>query len=231
VPTSSNDIKKIERKSGFTIPKKIKKTSDLNPNDTAIISSNKTSKITDKRNESQNPLLPPPTPSSSTVAASINNLLSTKQLEPVQVHSVGQQSKQQQSVIQSVSVRTLLNNSSSSSSNTKISQLSDEIRLVLQFYRVFSTIFIFYLSRTMMMQSPRKKRDFYGKSSGPSTTPSSSRSSTSSPNTKSHRHMNTTDSSSTNNNRPSSTPACTATISAPTLPDRPVSIPPLKSSS
>jgi hypothetical protein len=136
VPTSSNDIKKIERKSGFTIPKKIKKTSDLNPNDNAIISSNKTSKITDKRHESQNPLLPPPTSSSSTVAASINNLLSTKQLEPVQVHSVGQQSKQQQSVIQSVSVRTLLNNSSSSS-NTKISQLSDEIRLVLQFYRVF----------------------------------------------------------------------------------------------
>jgi len=150
--------------------------------------------------------LPPPLPSS--IATSINNILSTKQLEPVQVHSVGQQ----QAVIQSVSVKTLLNNSPSS--NTKTSQLSDEI------------------SRTIIMQSPRKKRDFYGKSSGgPSTTPTSSSSSTSSPTNKSHRHANTTDSSSTTNNRPSSTPACTAPNPVPNLPDRPVSIPPLKTSS
>jgi len=177
-----------ERKSSFIIPKKIKKNSDGNV------------RLHDS--------LPPPP--SSTVATSINNLLSTKQLEPVQVHSVGQQ----QAVIQSVSVKTLLNNSPSS--NTKTSQLSDEI------------------SRTIIMQSPRKKRDFYGKSSGgPSTTPtpSSSSSSTSSPNNKSHRHANTTDSSSTTNNRPSSTPACTATNPVPNLPDRPVSIPPLKTSS
>ncbi|CAF1011870.1 unnamed protein product [Adineta steineri] len=209
IPIPSYDIKKTERKSGFTIPKKVKKTSD----DHTHISSTKT---TDKRSGLQNSLLPS---QSSTISPSINNILSTKQLEPVQVHSVGHQSKPQQplpsSVIRTVSVKTLLNSpSSSSSSSGKISHLSQEI------------------SRSMIMQSPRKKRDFYGKSSGPpNASPSSSRSSTSSPNTKSHRHTNTTDSSSTNNNRPSSTPACTATISAPTLPNRPVSIPPLETSS
>ena len=83
-----------ERKSSFVIPKKIKK------------------------NSSGNSALSMP---SSTVAASINNLLSTKQLEPMQVHSVGQQA-----VIQSVSVKTLLHHSPSSS--TKSSQLSEEIR-------------------------------------------------------------------------------------------------------
>jgi len=82
------------------------------------------------------------------------------------------------------------------------------------------------------MQSPRKKRDFYGKSSGgPSTTPTPSSSSISSPHNKSHRHIHTTDSSSSSNHRPSSTPACTATNPVPNLPDRPVSIPPLKTSS
>lgn len=84
-----------ERKSGFTIPKKAKK------------------------NSSGNTSLPPPP---STVAIGINNLLSTKQLEPVQVHSVGHQ----QAVIQCVSVKTLLNHSPTS--NAKSSQLSEEIR-------------------------------------------------------------------------------------------------------
>ena len=84
-----------ERKSSFTIPKKVKKSSS---GSTSVV-------------------LP-----SSIVTASINNLLSTKQLEPLQVHSVGQQ----QAVIQSVSVKTLLNHSPSSS--LKSSQLSEEIR-------------------------------------------------------------------------------------------------------
>ncbi|CAF4967009.1 unnamed protein product, partial [Rotaria sp. Silwood1] len=222
-PTSSYDIVKTERKSGFTIPKKMKKTSNLNSDSTAVVSSIKTVKTTDKHARLQDSLPqlpPPPLPLSSTVSTSISNVLSSKQLEPVQVHSVvssvGQQAKQQQSVIQSVSVKPLLNNSpssSSSSSNTKPSQLSNEI------------------NRTMIIQSPRKKRDFYGKSSGPSTTSTSPSSSTSSPNNKSHRHMNTIDSSSSNKNRPSSTPACTTTIRTPNLPDRPVSIPPLKTSS
>jgi hypothetical protein len=93
-------------------------------------------------------------------------------------------------------------------------------------------LFLFlFPSRAMIMQSPRKKRDFYGKSSGPSTTPTSSSSSTSLSSNKSHRHITTTDSSFTNKNRPSSTPACPTTIPTPTLPDRPVSIPPLKTSS
>ncbi len=97
----SNRIKDIstERKSSFIIPKKVKKNPDGNV------------RLQDS--------LPPPT---STIATSINNLLSTKQLEPLQVHSVGHQ----QAVIQSVSVKTLLNNSPSSS--TKSSQLSEEIR-------------------------------------------------------------------------------------------------------
>jgi hypothetical protein len=97
----------VSRKPAFVIPKKIKKTSNLNSN-----SPIKTS------------------PSSSIISTSINNLLSTKKLEPVQVHSVistvSQPSKQQQpTLIQSVTVKTLLNNSPS---NTKTSQLSDEIR-------------------------------------------------------------------------------------------------------
>ncbi|CAF2372692.1 unnamed protein product [Rotaria sp. Silwood2] len=219
IPVSSYDIVKTERKSSFTIPKKTKKTSDLNTNSNAVVSSTKTVKTTDKHNRLRDSLpQPPPSPSSSTISASINNLLSSKQLEPVQVHSVvssvGQQTKQQQSVIQSVSVKPLLTNSpSSSSSNTKSSHLSNEI------------------NREMIGQSPRKKRDFYGKSSGSSNTPTPPSSSTSSPNNKSHRHMNTTDSSSPNKNRPSSTPAYTTTLRTPNLPDRPVSIPPLKTSS
>jgi hypothetical protein len=203
---SNKEITSTERKSSFIIPKKVKKNSDGNV-------------------RLQNSLPPP----SSMVATSINNLLSTKQLEPVQVHSVGQQ----QAVIQSVSVKTLLN--SSPSSSTKTSQLSNEIRLIfyLILFEFFIYIFCLFFSRTIIIQSPRKKRDFYGKSSGgPSTTPTPPSSSTSSPsNNKSHRHTNTTDSSSTNNNRPSSTPACTATNPVPNLPNRPVSIPPLKTSS
>jgi hypothetical protein len=59
------------------------------------------------------------------------------------------------------------------------------------------------------MQSPRKKRDFYGKSS------------------RSSRHINKIDVSLSNKTRPSSTPAvCTEVLSTTTLPDRPVSIPP-----
>jgi hypothetical protein len=73
------------------------------------------------------------------------------------------------------------------------------------------------------MQSPRKKRDFYGKSSG-TPTPSSS-------GNRSSRYMNKTDSSSLDKNRPSSTPACSGILPITTFPDRPISIPPLKTSS
>ena len=79
-------------------------------------------------------------------------------------------------------------------------------------------------SRAMLMQSPRKKRDFYGKSSGAATPPSPSTH-------RSHRHSLTADTSTLNNNRPSSTPACPTATPATTLPDRPVSIPPLMASS
>ncbi|CAF4226113.1 unnamed protein product [Rotaria socialis] len=212
IPTSSFDVVKTERKSGFTIPKKVRKTSNLNSDGSSIISPMKTIKTSDKHNVLQDVSRRTLPSLSLNVSASINNLLSSKQLEPVQVHSVvssgGQQAKQQQpSVIQSVSVKPLLN-SSPSSSNTKSSN---------------------EMNRTMAIQSPRKKRDFYGKSSGPSTTPPSS--SNSSPTNKSHRHSSTTESSSPSKNRPSSTPACTATVRASTIPDRPVSNPPLKTSS
>lgn len=95
----------------------------------------------------------------------------------------------------------------------------------------FHDHFFKFFSRTVIMQSPRKKRDFYGKSSGPSTTPTPPSSLSSSPTNKSHRHMNINESSSANKNRPSSTPACTTILRPPTLPDRPVSNPPLKTSS
>lgn len=123
--TYSIESSSTEKKTGFVIPKKMKK-------------------ISDKSNGLQDSL-------SSNVGTSINNLLSTKQLEPLQVHSVvstvGQQSKQQSSIIQSVTVKTLLNNSpsSSSSSNTKSSQLSDEIRfIVFYFYQNFIYLFILF---------------------------------------------------------------------------------------
>ncbi|CAF5137134.1 unnamed protein product, partial [Rotaria sp. Silwood1] len=116
----------------------------------------------------------------------------------------------QQSIIQSTNVETVIN-TSVSSSNTKISSSNkaDDI------------------SQEMIIQSPRKKRDFYGKSSG---TPTSSSSSSSSSN-KSYRHMNKIDSFSSNKNRPSSTPACTEVLPTTILPDRPISIPPLRTSS
>lgn len=69
----------------------------------------------------------------------------------------------------------------------------------------------------MITQSPRKKRDFYGKSSG---TPTSCN--------KSHRQTNKSDSIPSNKNRPSSTPACTGDFLISIPPDRPVSNPPTK---
>ena len=191
-----------------------------------MVSPIKIAKTTGNYNESPDSLLPTSFLPSSTISTSVNNLLSSKQLEPVQVHSivssVGQQTTKQSSVIQSISVKTLLNNSQSSPSNTNTSQLSDEIRLTLY---IRSIIFIYFhvsFSTTMIIQSPRKKRDFYGKSSNLSTK------TTSSFYNESHRLMNTIDSSSPTNNRPSSTPACLTTIHTPPLPDRPVSIPPLR---
>lgn len=72
----------------------------------------------------------------------------------------------------------------------------------------------------MIMQSPRKKRDFYGKASDTSTSFSES-----------NHHTNKIDSNSSNKNRPSSTPACTQMHPTTTLPNRPISIPPLRTSS
>jgi hypothetical protein len=194
------NIIKSERKTDFIIQKRAKKT--LNPDGPAIVSPIKIIKVTDKHPPPQNP---------STIASSIDNLLSTKQLEPVQVHSVV--SKQSPSLVQTVKVQTLIH----TSPPTKISiNKFDEIKSVVLLK--YFELFWFCSSQDMTMQSPRKKRDFYGKSSLSSINRYS-------------RHINKTDSSLSNKTRPSSTPACTEVLSTTTLPDRPVSIPPLKTSS
>ncbi|CAF0941917.1 unnamed protein product [Rotaria sp. Silwood1] len=210
------NVVKSERKTDFIIQKRAKKLSTPNSDGHAIVSPIKIIKVTDKRNELPESLIRPSLLSSN-ILIKTNNLLSTKQIEPVQVHSVisklEHQTKEdkllQQSIIQSTNVEAVIN-TSVSSSNTKISSSNkaDDI------------------SQEMIIQSPRKKRDFYGKSSG---TPTSSSSSSSS--NKSYRHMNKIDSFSSNKNRPSSTPACTEVLPTTILPDRPISIPPLRTSS
>jgi hypothetical protein len=199
--TPSYSIVKSERKTDFIIQKRAKKTLNSNPNGNAIVSPIKIIKVTDKHNPFQESL-PPPLPPSSMISNNIDNLLSTKQLEPVQVHSIGQQIKKEKlitsPIVQTVNVKTLINTCSPTNKLDEINQ-------------------------DMIIQSPRKKRDFYGKSSG--IPPSSSSS-----NNRSNRHINKTDSSLSNKNRPSSTPACTEVLSTTKLPDRPISIPPLKTS-
>ncbi|UJR30981.1 hypothetical protein I4U23_018492 [Adineta vaga] len=119
--TSSYNIVKEERKTDFIIQKRVKKSPNLNADGQALVSPIKIIKITEKRHDSPE-ILPPPLLSSltSTVADSFDNLLSTKQLEPVQVHSVvcksGQQSKPENSlsvaIVQSVNMKALLDPSS-----------------------------------------------------------------------------------------------------------------------
>jgi hypothetical protein len=162
----------------------------LNPDGPAVVSPIKIIKVTDR----YNPLPKPPT-----LTSSIDNLLSTKKLEPVQVHSViskvGNPTKSSPTVVQTVNIKTLINTSPISTNKF------DEINI-----------------QDLTIQCPRKKRDFYGKSSS------------SSSNNRFSRCINKTDSSLSNKNRPSSTPACTQVLLTTTLPDRPVSIPPLKTS-
>jgi hypothetical protein len=124
---------KSERKTDFIIQKRAKKAPNLNSDGNAVVSPIKIIKVTDKRNELLESLLPPPPPS--IVVNSIDNLLSTKQLEPVQVHSVvssGNHHTKQKSAVSSINVKTLMSTSPSSSLSTKVSQISsnksDEIR-------------------------------------------------------------------------------------------------------
>lgn len=126
----------MERKSGFTIPKKVKKSSHLNPDEHPIISSMKNIKTSDKHNGLQDTLLQPSRLLVPTISTNMNNILSTKQLEPVQVHSVvssvGQPPKQHQQQSSS-SVKSIVH-SSASSSTTKQSQSSNEIKFVFKFF-------------------------------------------------------------------------------------------------
>jgi hypothetical protein len=73
----------------------------------AIVSPIKIIKVTDRYNPPSHP---------SIVSNNIDNLLSTKQLEPLQVHSVisnvGQQTKSDKLFAQSLDVKTLINTSS-----------------------------------------------------------------------------------------------------------------------
>ena len=171
------NIVKAERKTDFIIQKRAKKILNTNPEAPNIVSPIKIIKVTDR-------YIPPTNPP--TISNNINNLLSTKQLEPVQVHSVianvEQQSKPEKIFSQPVDVKTLITTSSPSKSSSK------------------------KLDHT---QSPRKKRDFYGKTN------------------RSPHQANKSDASSSNKTRPSSTPAVSTEVAIKTnLPDRPVSIPP-----
>ena len=89
------NVVKSERKTDFIIQKRSKKSSE----GTALVSPIKIIKISD------------------TSSSSIDNLLSTKQLEPVQVHSVvtklGEQIKQEQFLPKSINVKILINSASS----------------------------------------------------------------------------------------------------------------------
>ncbi|CAF0853489.1 unnamed protein product [Adineta ricciae] len=202
--TSAYNIVKEERKTDFIIQKRAKKSP--NPDGQTTVSPIKIIKVTDKRSSLSDTLPSSPLPqlssSSSSVtsnmAGSIDNLLSTKQLEPVQVHSVasktGTQTKQDNTLssvfVQSVTMQTLLE---------PLSSKHDDA------------------NQDLTLQSPRKKRDFYGKTPG---TPTSS-------------SPNRTKSTSPDKARPSSTPPCANSFSNKTskLPNRPVSIPPLQTSS
>ena len=132
VSTASYNIVKAEQKPDFFIQKKPKRsTTDANSDGHALVSPIKIVKVTNKRHQS------PGSQPSSFVAASVDNLLSTKQLEPVQVHSVvstvGQATKPQPPVVQSVNVKTLLNTSPSSIAKPTQSPSAkpDEIRFVI----------------------------------------------------------------------------------------------------
>ncbi|CAF0992177.1 unnamed protein product [Rotaria sordida] len=199
------NVIKSERKTDFIIQKRAKKISNPNSDSHTIVSPIKIIKITDKHNDLQQESLFQSSLLSSSSNIS-NNLLSTKQIEPVQVHSVVSKVEhqiKQDEILEQSNIQTLTNTSLSSSSSSK---KSDDI------------------SQEMIIQSPRKKRDFYGKSSGTSILSSSYN--------RSSRHMNKIDSfSSSNKNRPSSTPACTEVLSTTILPDRPISIPPLRTPS
>ena len=85
--------------------------------------------------------------------------------------------------------------------------------------KIFPDVDFSSSSHDMTLQSPRKKRDFYGKSSTP--TPFNHRLS---------RPINRTDVAFSPKTRPSSTPACLASLPRIPIPDRPISIPPLKTS-
>ena len=184
------NIVKCERKSDFIIQKRAKKTLSNNSEGTAIVSPIKIIKVTDRCNSSSTSESNP----SSIVSNHIDNLLSTKQLEPVQVHSVvstiGHERQSNKFSSQSVNVKAII------PSSKKIDK-----------------------SQYITLQSPRKKRDFYGKA----ITSSSS-------NNRLSRPMNKTDASLPTKIRPSSTPVCAARLPRTPLPDRPISIPPLRTS-
>lgn len=139
-------------------------------------------------------------------SSTTKEILSSKQLEPVQVHSVISTSNPHTTnapVVQSVNVKSLL-----SASPESIMKDEDS-------------------GQGPLGQSPKKKRDFYGKSSIP---PTSSTGSSPTSNHRSNRQSSSNSSPSNNKTRPSSTPACTTTtLPNPSMPDRPISIPPLKS--
>ena len=125
---SSYDGSKSEPKSDFVIQKRTKKSTDSANDGHALVSPIKIIKVTNKRQGLPSAVVSP------TMSTGINNLLSTKQLEPLQVHSVissvGHQTKQSKTptVVQSINVKTLLNTSPPASQSRNSSSKAEEIR-------------------------------------------------------------------------------------------------------
>ena len=143
----------------------------------------------------------------------IDNLLSTKELQPMQVHSLvssagcsGKPGKSASpSLTRSFNIKNLIS-ASSSSGKRPPSKDSETFRFVSLGTSLLTCLFS---SHDMMEQFPRKKRDFYGRSSSPSP------------------HV---DPSQSAKRRPSSTPASPEILAAGAVSDRPSSIPLLNSS-
>ena len=144
---TGHSIAEPESRTDFIVQKRSKTKSTDHPHDSgpALVSPIKIIKVSNKRpTNGPSNSVSPSTPSR-TVPSSINNVLSSKQLEPVQVHSVistvvGHPSKSLTStpVVQTINVKTLLTTSPTSSKSTV---KSEELRSVLvprSFVRSFS---------------------------------------------------------------------------------------------
>ena len=101
------NVVKSERKTDFIIQKRAKKSVSNDSHGPALVSPIKIIKVTDR----YNPLSTFESNPSSIVSNNIHNLLSTKQLEPVQVHSIVLTVGREKKLSQSTSVKTKISSS------------------------------------------------------------------------------------------------------------------------